>query len=160
VAVGLLVVQMKFGDFEKLEFLQSGGWGKVYSGKYSPTQQIYALKFFGYTNKKPVQDSIRHEIAMMKIVEGVDGFVQLQGTFLDTYHGVMEGKSSMCSHRRYPVIVMELLQMDIFTFISTTTQAISEEYLVNITRRFDPLSLSVSVSESLSASSILIHDFR
>jgi hypothetical protein len=126
---------MKFKDFEKFDFLQSGGWGRVYSANYRPEQEVYALKFFGYTNKKPVLESIRHEIAMMKIVEGIEGFVQLQGTFLDTYEGLMEGKSLLCSHRRYPVIVMELLQMDIFTFISTTTQTISEEYLVNITRR-------------------------
>jgi serine/threonine protein kinase len=106
---------MKFTDLNDFQFLQSGGFGKVYRAFHNPTARHVALKFFGYTPKKPQILLIEKEIENMKIVRDMCGFIQLYGTIQDSKMGKMEDKIHCV---KYPIIVMEYLPLDIFTFIS------------------------------------------
>jgi serine/threonine protein kinase len=110
--------EMKFTDFAEFQFLQSGGFGKVYRALHIPTSHHVALKFFGYTAKKPQMLLIEKEIENMKIVSGMNGFIQLYDTILDSKMGRIAEKIHCV---KYPIIVMEYLPMDIFTFISTNS---------------------------------------
>ena len=56
---------LKFEDFEINEFLQEGGYGKVYSATRKSDGKKVAMKFFGYTRQKPDVEEIRKEVALM-----------------------------------------------------------------------------------------------
>lgn len=93
-------------DFEIMSFVQTGGLGKVYCGKYLPENKIVALKFFGYTSRKPNNGDIYKEINLMMALKGIEGIVQLNGVFMDTEDGMIGSKKFKVS---YPVISMEML---------------------------------------------------
>lgn len=85
----LTVNQVNFNDYEVQQpHLQEGGWGKVYSAKEKRNNNNYvAMKFFGYTKQQPILSEIMKEINLMKSLVGVDGVVQLIGTFDDRPEG-------------------------------------------------------------------------
>ncbi len=66
-AAGLISARryLKFEDFTINNFLQEGGYGKVYSATRKSDGFRVAMKFFGYTRQKPLVDEIRKEIALM-----------------------------------------------------------------------------------------------
>lgn len=87
-----------------------------------------ALKFFGYTNHKPVLKDIHQEIRLMISLDKVDGVCQLLGVFDDTPTGLMPEKYAAFSES-YPVIVMEMLEGgDLFARISARN-TVTENYL-------------------------------
>lgn len=51
----------------------SGGWGTIYRGVRNSDGKVFSLKFFGYTNRAPVQSDINDEIVQMFAVAGVEG---------------------------------------------------------------------------------------
>jgi serine/threonine protein kinase len=125
---------MNFEDLEILDFLQEGGWGKVYSARLIADGRKVAVKFFGYTANKPNADAVSREVDLMQNMKGIQGVAQLIGVFTDTPSGLLRGQTKRhCVE--YPAIVMELLSVDIFTFISTTKDKVSEQYLATIFRR-------------------------
>lgn len=88
-------------------FIQEGGQGKVYVGRDNETEKLYALKFFGYTTRRPKLKEIDAEIDLMKSLEGIEGMVQMHGVFMDSQMGCIPGKTL---NIELPVIVMELLE--------------------------------------------------
>jgi serine/threonine protein kinase len=67
----------------------------------------YVLKFFGYSKKQPDTNWILREIDNLNHLKGIDGAVQMEGTFNDTPEGRVPGKNTI--GKVYPVIVMENL---------------------------------------------------
>ena len=69
--------------------LQEGGWGKVYSARLKNDENVkVAMKFFGYTRQRPSYEEIMKEINLMRSLKGVEGVVQIIGTFNDTTTGI------------------------------------------------------------------------
>ena len=102
--------------------------GKVFAATRKRDGKKCALKFFGYTNHRPVLDEIYQEIRLMISLDRVEGVCQLLGVFDDTPEGLMPEKFTSFSEP-YPVIVMEMLEGgDLFAKISTRT-TVTENYL-------------------------------
>jgi serine/threonine protein kinase len=81
----------------------------VYGATYLHTGRKFALKFFGYTSRKPIDADIQREIDFMVKLTGVKGVVQIEGVFMDDpiqHPSVGDNKEWKI---RYPVIVMEVL---------------------------------------------------
>jgi serine/threonine protein kinase len=94
-------------DYEVLSYVQEGALGKVYMGRCLSTSRFVALKFFGYTKKRPKTRHIQREIKNLSLLKGVEGIVQMEGIFYDTAQGILDKK---IHHREYPVIVTEWLE--------------------------------------------------
>lgn len=102
--------------------------GKVFSATRKRDGKKCALKFFGYTNHRPVLEEIYQEIRLMISLDRVAGVCQLLGVFDDTAEGLMPEKFTAFSDP-YPVIVMEMLEGgDLFARISTRS-SVTENYL-------------------------------
>ena len=102
--------------------------GKVFAGTRKSDGKKCALKFFGYTNHRPVLQDIYQEIRLMISLECVEGVCQLLGVFDDTPEGLMPEKYSAFNDS-YPVIVMEMLEGgDLFGRISSRPE-VTENYL-------------------------------
>ena len=118
-------------DYKILNYVASGGEGRVYSATYLPDNKLVALKFFGYEMKQPDLDSILNEIRIMKDLSGIDGVVQFHGIFMDTVTGIQ------CSKRYrkpFPVIVMEILSGgELFDRIQIRSE-MTEQILANLFR--------------------------
>ena len=67
------------------------------------------MKFFGYTERRPISIEIANEINLMKTLNGVQGVVQMYGVFDDTPKGLISSKNPSFL-RPYPVIVMEMIE--------------------------------------------------
>lgn len=102
--------------------------GKVFAATRKCDGKKCALKFFGYTNHKPVLKDINQEISLMISLDKVEGICQLLGVFEDTPEGFMPEK--FISFRNpYPVIVMEMLEGgDLFARIMAR-RTVTENYL-------------------------------
>ena len=59
-------------------------------GMRAADANMVALKFFGYTNRRPDPVHIQHEIELLWSLKGVGGIVQIEGVFLDTAEGYVE----------------------------------------------------------------------
>jgi serine/threonine protein kinase len=102
--------------------------GKVFAATRKKDGKKCALKFFGYTNHRPVMKDINQEIRLMISLDQVEGVCQLLGVFDDTPTGLMPEKYSSFSVS-YPVIVMEMLEGgDLFARISARRD-VTENYL-------------------------------
>lgn len=113
-----------FVDFAMLVILQC----LCYGYNIVNANNRCALKFFGYTNHKPVLKDIHQEIRLMISLDQVDGVCQLLGIFEDTPQGYMPEKFAAFSEP-YPVIVMEMLEGgDLFARISNRRD-VTENYL-------------------------------
>lgn len=104
------MVPLRLEDFSIHDFLAKGGMGAVYRGTRKVDQLKVALKFFGYDEKCPDMDSIQLEVAGLTALRGLDGVVPLIGTFMDTASGILGKKSYKIWPKRYPVLVMPLLE--------------------------------------------------
>lgn len=94
-------------DYIVQDFLNQGGSGVVVSALRKSDDRTMALKLFGYTpSTTPTHEDIQHEIRTMYGLKGVQGCVQIEGTFLDTASGILPHKVVL---EPFPVIVMELL---------------------------------------------------
>jgi serine/threonine protein kinase len=108
-----------------------GGWGVVYSGSRKKDKQKVAVKFFGYTNICPRIEEIEHEITLLKNVRHIEGVSTLYGVFMDSTGGYLNKKDKPKLHRQpFPAIVMELLSVDVFTYITETAAAEKTEVLL------------------------------
>jgi serine/threonine protein kinase/Ca2+-binding EF-hand superfamily protein len=117
-------------DYEVLHYVQEGALGKVYCGRCLSTNQLVALKFFGYTKRKPRSRYIYHEIQNLSLLKGVEGIVQIQGIFYDTLEGILNMK---VHQYEYPVIVMEWFEGGaLFDRIHDHRKSMSEKTLANI----------------------------
>jgi serine/threonine protein kinase len=102
-----IVEHLSYVDFTVEEFIQTGGVGKVFSGRRNIDCKPFAFKFFGYTSKMPLLNEINKEINFMVALQGIHGIVQIEGIFMDLSLGYVGGKFSKAS---FPVIVMEMLE--------------------------------------------------
>lgn len=115
------------GDFEILEFIASGGYGSVFKGRRKSTEQIVALKFFGYSVNKPSIKYIKkHELVADWALNKLSCTASLLGYFMDTEDGMIvdklrldaeSGKEKIGKHWPgcYPVKVSECLGRDVLT---------------------------------------------
>jgi serine/threonine protein kinase/intracellular sulfur oxidation DsrE/DsrF family protein len=78
----------------------------------------YVAKFFGYTEGLPDTDWILREIQNLTQLRGIEGVVQIEGTFNDSRTGMLSNRDEpLKSHKKveslqtevYPVIVLEKL---------------------------------------------------
>jgi serine/threonine protein kinase/Ca2+-binding EF-hand superfamily protein len=117
-------------DYEVLNYVQEGALGKVYSGRCKSTNQLVALKFFGYTKRRPRSRYIYHEIKNLSLLRGVEGIVQMEGIFYDSSEGILNFK---IHQHEYPVIVMEWFEGGaLFDRIHDHRRSMSEKALANI----------------------------
>jgi serine/threonine protein kinase len=70
-----------------VDYVQEGGLGTVYSGVRISDGNMVALKFFGYTKRRPREVEIQQEINLLWRLKGVPGIVQIEGVFSDTAEG-------------------------------------------------------------------------
>lgn len=77
-------------DFTLGDFMQEGGWGKVFAATRNRDGKKVAMKFFGYTKAKPDVSEINREIGLMIKLDRVHGVCQLVGIFDDTPTGMRE----------------------------------------------------------------------
>jgi serine/threonine protein kinase len=87
---------VSFDAFELGEYMQEGGWGKVYSATRKSDGRKVAMKFFGYTKARPDVSEINREIGLMIKLDRVQGVCQLVGIFQDTAEGIR--KSVILTH--------------------------------------------------------------
>jgi hypothetical protein len=59
----------------------AGGWGTIYRGVRKSDGKEFSLKFFGYTNRAPIQSDINDEIVQMQAMVGVEGGVGCNSLF-------------------------------------------------------------------------------
>ena len=86
--------------------LGDGIMGIVHAGIEKDTKKFVALKFFGYFEKVPKIEDIEREICFLMAMKGVEGIVQIEGVFMDTSGGMIEGidKNGKSSIDQYPVV--------------------------------------------------------
>ena len=71
----------------------TGAFGVVYRATRKADNKIFALKFFGYAKRDPINlDILETEIDVMLKLKGFDVFAQIEGFFYDTYEGLVPGK--------------------------------------------------------------------
>ena len=88
----------------------AGSYGLVFFANRIADGREFVMKFFGYTQMKPHLSWILREIDNMRALQGVQGVVQIEETFLDTAEGYMSSERCRKYFKfRYPVIVMERL---------------------------------------------------
>ena len=124
-----LPVTANAGDYTILKFLQEGVMGKVFRGKRKRDKKEVAMKFFGYTRQQPRLESVLAEITIMKSLVGIEGVIQLEDVFMDTYRGMVVGRRSAVA---YPVIVMELCRGSDFFDRINTRSSVSERALAQL----------------------------
>lgn len=122
----------KIEDFLLGRYVHAGGYGTVYSGTRKKDNKEVALKFFGYTKKKPDIGEIQKEIKLMIDLEGVEGACQYLGVLMDSPEGYAPNKNPDFMHT-YPVIVMELLGCDLFIYLEKR-ETISPTFLAKAFR--------------------------
>lgn len=101
---------LKIEDFIINDFIAKGGMGSVYSGIRKLDLLKVAFKFFGYDEKCPDMDTIQLEISALSALRGLNGVVSLLGTFDDTAKGLLGKKAYKIWAKKYPVLVMPLLE--------------------------------------------------
>lgn len=95
------------GDYSVKSYIQEGAMGKVFAAVRISDGKKVAMKFFGYTIRRPTFSEMEKEIQLLMSLKGIDGIVQLEGVFLDTADGMLPGKR----HKgEFPVIVMEMIE--------------------------------------------------
>ena len=101
--------RVEFSDYTIIAFVQKGGWGTVYSSRRNRDGKLFAMKFFGYTERQPGIADIASEISLMLSLKGISGVIQLEGVFNDTPAGLIPGKNKRFL-QPYLVIVMEMVE--------------------------------------------------
>lgn len=113
---------------------KKGGWGIVRLAR-NPQGEEVAMKFFGYTDEPPDEEAIEREISFMRILQGVDGVIQLLDVFDDSEEGVIGDKNWRYMYS-FPVIVMEVVKGgELFDRIHERNRKhlpVSEEYLAKL----------------------------
>lgn len=74
-------------NYRVVDYVQEGGLGKVYSGVRISDGKMVAMKFFGYTRRRPREDDVQNEINLLWKLKGVSGIVQIEGVFADSTEG-------------------------------------------------------------------------
>ena len=92
------------------------------------------MKFYGYTAAKPFLEDIEKEIALLNSLRSISGVSAMYGVFVDTAAGLLPDRPKR--HRKaFPAIVMELLSVDMFTYItSASSEQKTEELLARLFR--------------------------
>lgn len=100
----------------------------MYSATRRSDNRKVALKFFGYTKKQPELGEIQKEVDLMVALEAVKGACQLLGVMTDTAEGYVPNKNPDFK-QPYPILVMELLGVDLFVHLEERGDNISLDYL-------------------------------
>ena len=74
-------------DYIVKDYVQEGALGTVYSGVRVSDGHMVALKFFGYTKKRPKEADVEKEVSILCDLKGVSGVVQIEGVFFDSEEG-------------------------------------------------------------------------
>ena len=101
---------LRVEDFIIHDFLAKGGMGSVYYGIRKSDQFKVAFKFFGYDEKCPDMEAIQLEISALTALRGLEGVISLIGTFLDSASGFLGKKAYKIWPKKYPILVMPLLE--------------------------------------------------
>ena len=134
-------------DFEILDFVQEGSFGKVYRGRRVSTGERVALKFFDYTHNQSDGNWVDVEIDRMAESNEITGIARLLGVFYDSDEGLLMAlgeRKKGGSVRRQKVIVMELLEGgEVYERVATLGPSFSERdasaILESVVKVFDQL---------------------
>lgn len=116
-----VVTPLSADDFHIGQCINYGAYGIVCECTNTVSGEKFACKLYGYSpcnTMLPSVPSIENEQKNLLRLQGIDGVVQLVGTFMDTKSGLMPSNSYTCDGKKiqkyrpgcsYPVTVTELL---------------------------------------------------
>ena len=126
------LIEFKFEDFEKIDYVDSGAYGICFRGYHKPLKQYFAMKFFGYTKARPDQAWIEDEFYQDFELNELTVTAKLYGYFNDTERGNVAGhrfsKGVIEKTHKHPwlVKVSECLKKDIMTALMDDRQIFTE----------------------------------
>lgn len=100
-------LNLSASDFELGTEIARGGYGVVFNAVRKSDGKKLAIKFFGYTDKRPEWHWLKIEVEFLADLRPIESVAGMVGILWDTESGLRGGKR----HRKvYPAIVMEKLE--------------------------------------------------